>query len=583
MRANGCSRTRDGALVLLGIVCCVASCKDVNENETAGANVSARSALLITLDTTRYDALHADLDITPVLDGLARESLSFDACRTVAPLTLPSHASMLTGLYPPRHGIRDNGYAALPDELSTLAEHARTAGLRTGAFVAAVVLDRRFGLDQGFQTYSQPERPEREVTHVYAERPATEVVRDASTWLRSLEPGERFFAWVHLFDPHAPYAPAPEFLERADGDPYLGEIAATDHAVGELLAALRDAGHADTTLVAVTADHGEDRMQHGEPTHASFCYDTTIQVPMILHVPGGHRAGERSSATVSVVDLYPTLLTALGIGDPGGHDGHDLLQDGQDTRGVYFETYYNFINYGWSPLVGWADAEGKYIHSSAPELYVTTSDPGERHNTVHSADASRIEAYRRQAAEVVSQGVERRGSRTDPDDQLTRQLQSLGYAGGVAPTELPSPFDGSDLPAPNKRVDELHTFLEASELSDLGRCPEALPLFAKVVDDNPRNRIALDRYAFCLIQGKSWETAARVLRQRIDCGQASAATHINLGVCLQNLKRPEEAIEHYKQALTIDPSHKAGRGNLARLLDSLGRSQEAEPYRSEAR
>jgi len=559
-------------------------------DDTSSEPRPARSALLITLDTTRFDALGAngsDARATPVLDALALESLSFDACRTVAPLTLPSHASMLTGLYPPRHGIRDNGYASLPDEATTLAERARDAGLRTAAFISAVVLDRRFGLDQGFETYVGPERPEAEVTHVYAERPARDVVRDAARWIDGLDPAEPFFAWVHLFDPHAPYKPAAEFAAQAGGDLYLGEVAATDHAVGELLAALEAAGRLDSTVILVTADHGEDLMEHGEPTHASYCYDSTIRVPLLVRYPDGRHAGERSFAVASVVDVYPTLLAALGIehsegaGTLANHDGIDLGRDDLPAgRGVYFESYYNFINYGWSPLAGWADAAGKYIHSPSPELYRPSDDPDERRNVVTETDDSLVEPYRAAIADVVLAPTLGTSAHAAPDAALTRRLQSLGYAGGRAPTELPSPLALGDLPAPADRLSELHTFLEASELSDQGRCDEALPLFAKVIGQNPANRIALDRYAFCLIQSKDWARAIDVLKQRVECGRESAATHINLGVCYQNARQVEDALVHYRRALELDPSHRTGRGNLVRLLDSIGRADEAARVRA---
>ena len=583
-------RARSAGLLGLftALVLSAASCT----SDEAPAPPAARSALLITLDTTRHDALGvygAAPGVTPAIDALAAESLVFDVCRTVAPLTLPSHASMLTGRYPPGHGIRDNGYAVLPDDVPTLAERARDGGLRTAAFVAAVVLERRFGLARGFETYVQPERAAQEVTHVYAERPADAVVGDAIRWLAELGADERFLAWVHLFDPHAPYRPPARFAEQAGGDAYLGEVARADHAVGELLAALRDAGRLDSTLVVLTADHGEDRMQHGEPTHASFCYDTTLRVPLLVRWPDGWRAGERCAAVTSVVDVFPTLLAALGLADPGGHDGLDLsaaaasaLSDEPAGRGVYFETFYNFIHYGWSPLVGWADAGGKYIHGASPELYRTGEDPGEERNVAGQAPAE-LARYVRAIEQALGRTHAGAGAQAAPDAELARSLTSLGYAEGARPASLPSPLElagSGELPTPRERLAELHAFLEASELSDQGRCDEALPLFARVVEDNPRNRIALDRYAFCLIQARAWDRAREALELRVACGEAGAATHINLGVCLQNLRRFDDALGHYERALELDPTHRTGRENLARLLERLGRQDEATRVRA---
>jgi arylsulfatase A-like enzyme len=541
------------------------------------------SAVLITLDTTRYDALGTNGSpvATPALDALAKESVVYDRCRSVAPLTLPSHTSMLTGLYPLRHGLRVNGAGRLPDEAVTLAEVARGAGLETAAFIASAVLDRRFGLDQGFDVYDQPERPEVATSLHFAERPARAVAAQAVRWIDSRGPAARFFVWIHLFDPHAPYQPSAEDLARAGGDAYRGEVLAADRAVGEVMDLLRRRRLVERTIVVVVADHGEDLGDHGEPSHASFCYDTTLHVPLLVRHPDGRRAGERSRAIASVVDVFPTIVEALGLADPGGEDGVSLWDgDPPEGRGVYFETYYDYVNYGWGQLAGWADAGGKYIHSAEPELYDTERDPMERVNRLSGADDAAAEPYRAAIAALERREKLPVGRSVGGDERTIAELQSLGYAAGATAEELPGPLEETGRPVPAERLGELASFLRASDLADAGRCEEALPVFREVVAGNPGNRIALDRLAQCLLGARRVEEAIGVLEQRVRCGEAGAPTYINLGVAYQGAGRFEEAIEEYRRGLEIDPGHRTGRENLARLLEGLGRSAEAEEVRA---
>ena len=330
---------------------------------------SKTSILLVTLDTTRADALGClggRPGVTPRLDALAREGVLYTQARTTAPVTLPAHASMFTGLYPIRHGARDNGRTPLPPEATTLAELAREAGLETAAFVAAAVLDDAWGLDQGFETYVDPTRPhDGSVSAMYVERSAEEVVGDALRWLRERDAGRPFLLWVHLFDPHAPYVPPPAFARQAGGDPYLGEVARADAGVGALLDELARQDLDDETLVVVVSDHGEGLGDHGEVTHGSLAYDTTLRVPLIVRHPDGRRAGTRSDEAASVVDVLPTVAAALGLEAPAGIDGVDLGEplDGAE-RGIFFETSYGFLHYGWSPISGWLEGGLKYVHDA---------------------------------------------------------------------------------------------------------------------------------------------------------------------------------------------------------------------------
>ena len=301
---------------LLALVC--AACG--GEGDSAGTSRArgehARSVVLVTLDTTRADALSSyggTEGLTPHLDALAEESLVFDRAYTVVPLTLPSHASMLTGLIPPRHGLRVNGASRLPEEAVTFAEVARAGGMETAAFVSAVVLDAAFGLAQGFEEYDAPSHSLVQADSHYADRTGTEVVDRASAWLSARDPGTRFFLWVHLWDPHGPWDPPPELRARAPHDEtgYLGDVALADQAFGRLMETLRTTGHADEAMVVVVADHGEAFWEHGEYSHGALLFEPTMRVPLIVRFHDGHRAGERSDAIASVVDLFPTMTAAF--------------------------------------------------------------------------------------------------------------------------------------------------------------------------------------------------------------------------------------------------------------------------------
>jgi len=443
--------------------------------------------VLITLDTTNPEALdvYGSLrGLTPALSRFAQDAILYENARTVAPVTLPSHASMLTGLYPPRHGVRDNGYAALSDDARTVAEYASDAGYATGAFVAAAVLAAPYGLDQGFDHYESPTGDAQHMGGI-VERAGIDVTSSAAAWLDEREPGRPVFLWAHYFDVHAPYLPPTSELERAGGDAYLGEVAVLDAAVGALLERLRQEPDFDEMLILIVADHGEGLGRHDEATHALFVYDSTLRVPMLLRLPGAERAGERSRELVSVVDVFPTLLAAMQLEDAASEvDGRSLLDPAAPDRGLYFESYYGYLNYGWSPLAGWIDADGKYIHSAQPELYDPDSDRSESEDLYRPGDER---AVRAQAA--IEQLV-RKSALAPGVDNLADQpdITALGYAGSAtASIEVPHPLEQSDLPAPSARLDEHKRLWRALGLVDEGQREEAIAILTEITASNTRN------------------------------------------------------------------------------------------------
>ena len=512
------------------------------------------SAVLITLDTTRADALGsygAPEGITPVLDRIAAEGITYEQARTVAPLTLPAHASMLTGLYPPRHGARDNGWNPLAAEALTLAELAREEGLATAAFVAAMVLDEAYGLDQGFDVYRGAVREEGGTS---AEVPALaghEVAARAAEWIRSLPADRGFFLWVHLFDPHFPLTPPKHLLERAGGNRYLAEVSVADAAVGRLRDALVETGALPDTFIAVVGDHGEGRGDHGEPAHGVFVYDSTLRVPFLLRYADGYAAGTRSDEVVSVVDVYPTLLDALRIASPADPDGISLYRKAvPHGRGAYFESFYGHLQFGWAPLVGWVDRAGKYLHAAVPEYYDVRRDPREERDL--AAELGDHDRYRTAIAAVLQSEPLAASDAVAP--QMRHQLEQLGYAtAGAGVQSLPDPLESHQLADPRDRRDEAAAFNRALTAASLGRLDVSARILAGILEGNPDNPAALHYLAAAFVSQRRCPQALLLLARLEATGRLRPEAATNYGTCLLALERPAEAVAYFQRAIALDP------------------------------
>jgi arylsulfatase A-like enzyme len=497
-------------IALLCAACCAAAgCGDA-EPSSAG---DARGVVLITLDTTRRDALSAfggAAGTTPNLDRLAAESTVATWARSVAPITLVAHTSMLTGLYPPRHGVRTNGPARVPASARTLAEILEQAGWQTAAFVGSLALDKAFGLDQGFQTYDQPaSRGDRAVGEI-SERRAGEVVERARAWLAARDRARPFFLWVHLFDPHAPYDPPEPFRSRAP-TLYQGEVAAMDDAIGELV---DDPNlDLDSVLLVVVGDHGEGLGEHDEPTHALLCYDTTLRVPFFVRRPHARDAGRTVAELVSVADVLPTVLAELGLALPGDLDGVPLQRAGAE-RGVYFETYQGWLSFGMSPLAGWADPAGKYVHGPHPELFRPAQDPGETRD--FGADAGAELARYRSAIEAVGSAPK---LAPDParafDERFATQLAALGYGPAVVDDSAPGPLADVGRPDPRQGLAAIAIYDRGFAALNAGRPRDAIADFESVVAVLPEHILALDGLTQAWMILGEWERAAEVARRRL--------------------------------------------------------------------
>ena len=569
-------RTNATLLALLTLPWCAACGGGEAPVDPPPAPEDRTSVVLVTLDTTRADSLsylgQVTVGLTPHLDGLAARGLTHLGARTVAPLTLPSHASMLTGLYPPRHGIRDNGQAVLPQTAETLAEAARAAGYRTGAFLAAAVLDASFGLDQGFETYTSGTPATAGASTHVASRPGSEVVDEALAWLDGGAADEPFFLWVHLFEPHDPYEPAFEYRLRSGSDAYLAEVSQADAEIGRLLERLEAPGLAERTAVLFLSDHGEARGDHDEETHGAFTYESVLRVPFILARPDGARAGEYSTAPVSVVDVAPTLADAMGLTLPDDLDGVSLWDaDPPVERGVYFECMSGYLSLGWSPLVGWVDARGKYHHSSSPELYDLTTDPGETANLATQRDVSPW----RDAIARLYERPRLLAEGNDVDQELLAKIRALGYAGTGASGELPHPLEASDLPSPHRRARELGLVLRGNGFYGAGKLEEAILDFRAVIQDNPRSLRALEGLTNCLMLLERRAEAVEPLRQRIALDGGRGADHWNLGLALAAAGEGEAALESFVVAATREDRDPSWVPFVRNLLVQAGRPEEA--------
>lgn len=559
----------------------VASCS--RDKEPAPAAIGKPNVLLVTLDTTRADFLSCyggPAGTTPAMDRVAKEGIRYTSCYTTAPITLPAHATIMTGLLPFQHQLRDNGAGVLDGKAVTMAELFCDAGYRTGAFVGAYVLHSRYGLNQGFEVYGDEFRGAT-TAHMhdgaeFAERNAKDVSDAAIGWLDQKD-DRPFFAWIHYFDPHAPYAAPgrPQGGEvRAE---YAAEVKFVDSQLSRVLERVeslsKSAGREE--WVVIVADHGEGLGEHNEDTHGFFTYNTTVHVPLIVRGPR-IASNQISQTPVSLIDLYPSIAAWLGFSVPHPVPGHILPAAGGSVpeRPLYFETRIPFHAYGWSPLEGVIVGGDKLISAPTPELYELASDPAEREN--------RFAARRERAAELgeLLASAKKSGpgvpvlsvGKQETDNASLQKLRSLGYVS--TPREMPG--GEVKLLDPKEVIWIRPKLLEAERMLAAGDAKAAAQM-AEVFTADPHNIKALNLLVENLRNPQARGLLISVAKSRVQdllYPPYDMELPAYLGIALCKEGKPDEGLEAIGRAEAVDnrsPIPKAARGEC---LEQTGRAEE---------
>jgi arylsulfatase A-like enzyme/Flp pilus assembly protein TadD len=509
----------------------------------------ARNLVLVTIDTLRADRVgcYGNTSVeTPHLDALARDGAMAPEASAQVPLTRPSHLTILTGLYPSEHGIRDNVSPALDESIPTLPRILKGAGFATGGFVSSVVLASQSGLGRGFDTFSDKfEVGPNDARFLNTiQRRGDLPTGEAITWLQG-QKGQRFFLWLHLYDPHEPYEPPEPFATRYREHPYEGEVAFSDDLVGRLDAALLSLGLREDTLLVVTSDHGEGLGEHGESVHGFFVYQTTLRVPLVMRGPG-IPPGTRLAVTARSVDLVPTLLDFVGVAPAARVSGRDLApalrgleRPAEDA--AYAESLLPLIHYGWSDLRSLREGRWKYIQAPRPELYDLLADPSETHDLA-LAEPTRVQAFRGALEKRLSAEralVSRSQNAAAVPEDLLEKLGALGYVGaGAAPSAGETGADPKD----------------------------------KIEDFKVLN--GLVREGIVALREKDYKKSAVSFREILSRKVESFEVHYYLGKALVGLDDPREALVHFQKATdhlkAYGPAYLAEADCLLKLHDGQG-------------
>lgn len=574
---------------------------------SSGAVDGPLNVLLVTIDTLRADHLGCYGNAgahTPVLDALASRGVRFGTAIAHAPITGPSHASILTGLTPLRHGVRNNSDYVLPKTVPTLPETLAHAGYRTAAFVSGFPLEKRFGYNRGFETYddafphgNDPRRAP------YVERPADQTTSRAVRWLDGRAgDGAPWFLWVHYYDPHSPYEPPPEYAARFATHPYDGEIAFVDAQLGVLLARIETLGLASRTVVLVTADHGESLGEHGEATHGIFVYDATLKVPWIIAGPGVP-AGRTTSVVGRGIDIAPTLLDYTRQPIAKAIEGRSMRPaiEGRpmSDEPAYAESLFASLHLRWAPLYAWRTSRWKLIDAPRPELFDVQDDPRELRDRA-TEEGARVEAFRRPLRAALT--TQTPDAVMTVDAEAAERLRALGYIGGGTPwspgmaSSRRDPKDALPLVShlergmemaridPAAAVRELTAVLQeapeavlprryrAVALGVLGRYEEA------IADMRAIEKVGALTAEDLVVLGDSLRLAGRTAEALVALDKASALQPqlippwLTRADALIKGGKTAEAAEAYQKVLAISPEHSEalrGLGDLALIRGDL--------------
>lgn len=487
--------------------------------------------LIITVDTLRYDYISCNnpkAPHTPNIDLLAKDGVNFINARSPVPITLPAHTCIMTGLYPPQTGVRDNGISALPDEIPTIASILLKNGYHTAAVIGSIALERRFGLSKGFEIYDDF------IPGDFAERKATDVTRIAIEEAKSLK--APWFFWVHYFDPHYPYNPPEEFAKQYPDNSYAGEVAFTDSEVGRLLNSIDK----KNTYIILTGDHGESLGEHGEDTHGVFIYDSTLRIPLIISSqdikPGVN------TESCSLIDIASTILSILKIPFSKQMNGKNLLGSSNPSP-LYVESRLPMNSFHWSPLYGIILANKKYIKAPIEELYDIGKDKSEEKNLFNQSQKSSTSmkiAYKNLASIFPS-------STNSKKPSYLSGLKSLGYLSST-------PAPGGSCPDPKTRTSTLRKMETARGSKISGNSDKALKLWKDIVRDDSDNPTALIEYAMLLEERDDANSAIPLLKKAIKIAPHFTEAITNLGHCLVSINKADEAKACYEAALKDNPN-----------------------------
>jgi len=549
-----------------------------------GVHQDDLNLLLVTLDTTRADRIHAygfDTIETPNLDRLAREGVLFEQAVSPAPLTLPAHSSIFTGTFPPAHGVRDNGGFFLDEQQTTLAERLQSRGFTTGGFVGAYVLDHKWGIAQGFQTYFDDFDLSKyqSLSLGSVDRPGNEVADKALAWLDAIG-SKRFFGWVHFYDAHSPYDPPEPFKSRYAGHPYVGEIAFVDSQLGRLLAYLDAHQLADRTVVMVMGDHGESLGEHGEGTHGFFVYQATMHVPLLIRAPYDTMAGRRVADTVRSIDILPTALELLGVkpSDPlEGSSVVPLMTGAKQELGLaaYSEAIYPRFHFGWSDLRALTSGRYKFVAAPRPELYDLQQDPGELHNLYPDRQAlgDRMNQELIALEQRMAKGAAAPKAAVEVDPDARARLAALGYVGTFVTALAP---DRAGLADPKDKIQLFNLMTQARETARHDKeSDEGLRALERVVAEDPKVIDAWFMLGNEYYRRRQFSRAIEQFTRALALKPDYDLVVINMANAYRALGRDREAMIGYRRFMELDPKNAQIRYEAAQILIDGGNLDEA--------
>lgn len=552
--------------------------------------------IFITIDTLRADHLGAygyNFVETPVIDRLAKEGVVFEQTRAVTPLTLPSHTSIFTGLYPPSHGVRDNGDYRVDERITTLAEILQNNGYATGAVVGAVVLAREFGLSQGFDHYDDEGLRERkfenQLVSVFPERSASEVTDKAIEWLKAIcgesdKRKQNFFLWLHYFDPHFGYSPPPPFAQRYASHPYDGEIAYTDEQIGRLFEEVRKLRGSKNLLIVLTADHGEGLGEHGELSHGVFLYDATMHVPLIFYSPTVLKP-RRVKWRVSSVDIVPTVLELLGIKTTQSFQGRSLVEmmkgKGAD-RDYYMDSAYAKLHFGWSFLRALGSKGFTVVEAPDVEVYDWETDKRQENNLAQQKKEL-ADSYIKRLRVLVREmhnPVFANSAKVRMSEDMRAQLEALGYiwhAGNNDGNEGEGHFDFEAVSGinPADRKTFMSDLAKATSAVMTNKYEEAVELYKKLIRETPDSPQLLYRLALLYKSMGKFDEAVETLERSLALNPRYHHSLLELGNIELLRGDLNKAEQFYLKVLELYPTDVQAIVSLGNIETRRGRWESA--------